>query len=153
EKTQSTQNESMILFEVSRIMETVNRDERLARLLNELTELRRRGQHIDPEAVAREHPDLADEFSRLWAAVQLVECYGNSTVAHDTPPAPAADRMPLPRPFGEFELLEELGSGGMGVVYKARQREPERLVALKLMLAGKLATPEERARFQAEAKM
>src|SRR5262245_36426362 len=134
-------------------MNPADRDERLARLLNELTEQRRRGQDIDPEAVAREHPDLADEFSRLWAAVQLVECYGNSTVAHETPSAPAADRMPLPRPFGEFELLEELGSGGMGVVYKARQREPERLVALKLMLAGKLATPEERARFQAEAKM
>src|SRR5439155_17461723 len=54
---------------------------------------------------------------------------------------------------GDFDLLEALGSGGMGMVYKARQHRPERIVALKLALAGKLATPEERARFAAEAKM
>ena len=54
-------------------MNDVKRDEQLARLLGEMTEQRRRGQNIDPEAVARQHPDLADELSSLWTAVQLVE--------------------------------------------------------------------------------
>src|SRR5262249_35036878 len=78
--------------------------------------------------------------------------FGNS--APPKPPErPATERMQLPRPFGEFELLEELGSGGMGVVYQARQRSPERVVALKLALAGQFATADARTRFQAQAKM
>src|SRR5947209_7633130 len=50
-----------------------------------------------------------------------------------------------------YELLAELGRGGMGVVYKARQVNGERLVALKLIRDGALAGPQERARFRIEA--
>jgi serine/threonine protein kinase len=51
-----------------------------------------------------------------------------------------------------YEILGELGRGGMGIVYKARNLEYDRLVAVKLILSGRGANPIELARFRIEAE-
>jgi serine/threonine-protein kinase len=134
---------------------TEERDQRLARLLADLSDQTRRGIHPNLDAVAAQHPDLAAELCELWGAVVLAD-----ELARGSPPARGASKRPcepLPAPqagkeFGDYELLEEIGRGGMGVVYRAIQRNLNRTVALKMILRGELATPEDLARFQTEAQ-
>ncbi len=66
-----------------------------------------------------------------------------------TQPAPPETVL---RYFGDYELLEKIGSGGMGVIYRARQRSLNRIVALKMIKTGQFASDEEILRFHTEAE-
>jgi serine/threonine-protein kinase len=140
---------------------TADRDERLAALLDDLARQQSQGQAPDLDATARRHPDLADELHQLWAAAQLADALARPAAdatreyLPETPGGlrpPPAEPSSLPRAFGDYVLLRELGRGGMGVVYAARQQSLNRPVALKMVLRGDLASPADRARFRAEAE-
>ena len=140
---------------------TDDRDLRLAQLLVELTEAQQAGCARPLDEIVAAHPDLAVELRELWGAVMLADAVAShvSNPKHmdgspsQTPTVslPSA-RVSLPQQLGDYELLEELGRGGMGVVYRARQIRLDRIVAVKMILRGQLATAADLARFRAEAE-
>lgn len=89
------------------------------------------------------HPELKE----------LMECLDAlETLAPEAGPRLPEDDDQPPAEFGKFELLGEIGRGGMGVVYKARQSDLDRLVALKMIISSRLASQDDIARFEAEAR-
>jgi serine/threonine protein kinase len=78
-------------------------------------------------------------------------CLLRTAIEHGSSHA-LAPFLPKLRYFGDYELLEEIARGGMGVVYRARQVSLDRTVALKMMRPGLLSTEPEIRRFLSEAR-
>ena len=73
-------------------------------------------------------------------------------ITPDPAPADSPARKPRVSYFGDYELIEVIAKGGMGVVYKARQMSLNRTLALKMVRAGRFATPDDVQRFRLEAE-
>ena len=137
-------------------------DLRLATLVEELQQSLQQGDVQRVEALCQDHPDLETDLRELWAALVAATVAGDqfrmqyeNLEQHLSPFNSAATlswQFSLPVTQGDFELTEELGRGGMGVVYRAHQISLDREVALKMILPGRLSEPEHVERFQQEAE-
>lgn len=149
--------------------DAADREQHINRIIAAYLEAERLGQAPNREGLLRQHPDLAAELQSFFADQnqfqQLARPIAAAPAARGRPvPAmepptlapgengPAAASLGTVRYFGDYELLEEIGRGGMGVVYKARQVSLNRIVALKMILAGQLANDADVRRFHAEAE-
>jgi serine/threonine-protein kinase len=119
------------------------------------------GRAPDRAKFLAEHPELAGMFDCLEALEELAPAPRqrpnyfdpDRTLDTDTPEPDPAHALSLEGvQFGKYELLGEIGRGGMGVIYKARQVDLERTVAIKMILSSHLASPKQVERFVAEAK-
>ena len=112
-----------------------------------------RGEAVDRERFLAEHPEAADQLRSYFAACdELAQMAAPPGAFTPRPEATVAEPPAAggPEPFGDYELLEEIARGGMGVVYKARQKSLNRLVALKMIL-GEADSAAGVQRFRAEA--
>ena len=130
--------------------ESLNGDcSRLDQIIAEYVVAEEAGESVSREEFLAQHPDFTEELLAFFADRdqfrRLASPLGSVVERSDDLPA----RI---RYFGDYELLEEIAHGGMGVIYKARQSSLNRIVAVKMILSGHLATDADVQRFTVEAK-
>ena len=117
-------------------------------LLERWEEERLRGQELTTEVLCADCPELAGEMHRLIDELKRVSPLLSSTKTLPVAPAAMAAVPQIPG----YVVLGELSRGGMGVVYHAHDKNLNRPVALKMILAGARAGAQERRRFRTEAE-
>ncbi len=149
----------------------IDNEETFQRLMMECVDAIQRGEWIDREQLRRSYPlnadslcDFLDNDALLKNAVEVVNESTAGTLA-DSSFAPTLDSQAVPianrvefdigyrlKYIGEYEVIDEIARGGMGIVFKVRQTALRRIVALNMILAGRVASTSEIDRFQREAR-
>lgn len=128
-------------------------EQRLAELVAGLCDRIAGGESLDLDVICQLHPTFEADLRDLWGTILMTQSVGEDAPSRPEPGTGPASPLPLfdlPYRMGRFILHEEIGRGGMGVVYRAERVSDGKTVAVKMMLKGELATRIDRERFEAE---
>ena len=125
-------------------------------MLVDLLERQDRGETIDGNERSSLHGEVVNHYLEVESQLKATKFAAAETMTgshalrephtgHQTGTvSDFSSKLLEPQAFGDYDLIEQIGKGGMGVVYKARQRKLNRIVALKMILAGKFADAADR---------
>jgi len=105
------------------------------------------------QSAARRGEALVSPAQRRSAVRALRRGQAARAAARSGDPGTEPVILPAPKQVGDYDILAEVGRGGMGVVYQARHRGLHRLAAVKMVLAGEFASPAQELRFRLEAEL
>ncbi|MBR3696446.1 MAG: serine/threonine protein kinase [Akkermansia sp.] len=123
------------------------REELVAELAESFLARLRAGESVTIDSFLAEHAEVADDLAELLPA--MVDMEGLSR--HTQPPAPAMAHYP--ERLGDYHLLERIGSGGMGTVFRARQESLHREVAVKILAPSWNSDPRHSEAFENESRV
>ena len=126
----------------------------VADLVEQLTQALQAGETVDIEALTTQFPEHAETIRRLFPALRQLAGLRSVGSSGSKPIALPCARLPIEagRRLGDFQLVGELGRGGMGVVFEAVQESLGRRVALKVLPTAATLDSRARQRFQIEAQ-
>jgi hypothetical protein len=121
---------------------------RLVRILDDYLAEAAQGRAPEKSALLARHADLAEDLEACLASLEFI-----GQAADTSPPLTAAEAIgPTTRTLGDFQIVREVGRGGMGVVYEARQLSLDRRVALKVLPFAGMLDRRQLQRFKNEAQ-
>jgi len=135
-------------------LESTVLEQRIDSAVAEYLEAVERGEATDPKRWLERYPDVAGELEAFFAAETR---FDRLLAPLRSPATPSirdgtATASPPLRTVKDYELLSEIGRGGMGIIFKARQQSLNRLAAVKMIRTGEWASSEDRLRFRFEAE-
>lgn len=123
--------------------------ERLAEILEQYLAELEAGRRPDLAAWTAEHPELAEHLTGYAQSLEFLQRAAGGLAQGER--RESAAELPLGQ-LGDYQIVREIGRGGMGLVYEARQLSLDRQVALKVLPLAGLLDPKQIARFQQEAR-
>ena len=127
-----------------------SRNDELDEAIVEFLRAKEQGIQLDVPSFLKKHAGVADELE-VFIGHQTQFGRITSPVRRISELTRADHELPF-KEFGDYEIIRELGRGGMGIIFEAKQKGLKRNVALKMIREGRFSTNDDMIRFQAEAE-